>query len=116
MSKTGWGGMKKPLTSPTISDSQLPCLEVSSTKCLYGIISNCNADCSEDYYAVAEEAESECTTFLIIGILMGCLLIVASVMMCLLAHRLNRVITSYKVGNHTEDKLVMPGFVTEGES
>ena len=64
-------------------------------------MNNCNAACSEDYYAVAEEAESECTTFLIFGILMGCLLIVASVMMCLLAHRLNRVVTSYKVPSET---------------
>ena len=46
---------------------------------------------------------------------MGCLLIVASVMMCLLAHRLNRVVTSYKVGNHTVDKVFMVGSVTERE-
>ena len=54
----------------------------------------------EDYYSVTEESKddkSECTTFLIFGILMGCLLIVASVMMCLLAHRLNRMAMSYKV-------------------
>ena len=77
---------------------------------------NCNADCSEDYYAVDEEAESECTTFLIFGILMGCLVIVASMMMCLLAHRLNRVAISYKVGYHTIETAVMLVIVTEGES
>jgi hypothetical protein len=87
---------------------------VSSTTHLYGLINNCNADCSEDYYAVAEEEESdECTTFLIFGILMGCLLIVASVMMCLLAHRLNRVVSSYKVVNHTIHRTVMPGCYRE---
>ena len=55
---------------------------------------------SDDYYSVSEQSnadKSECTTFLIFGILMGCLLIVASVMMCLLAHRLNRMAMSYKV-------------------
>jgi len=50
----------------------------------------------EGYNAAYEEENSECTTFLIFGILMGCLLIVASGMMCLLAHRLNRVARSYK--------------------
>lgn len=53
----------------------------------------------DDYYTVEDESKSEksaCTTFLIFGILMGCLLIVASVMMCLLAHRLNRIAISYK--------------------
>ena len=40
---------------------------------------------------------SDCSTFLIFGIMMGCLLIVASVMMCLLAYRLNTMATTYKV-------------------
>ena len=40
---------------------------------------------------------SDCSTFLIFGILMGCLLIVASVMMCLLAYRLNTMANTYKV-------------------
>ena len=40
---------------------------------------------------------SDCSTFLIFGIMMGCLLIVASVMMCLLAYRLNTMASSYKV-------------------
>ena len=60
----------------------------------------------EDYYSVTEESKadkSECTTFLIFGILMGCLLIVASVMMCLLAHRLNRMAMSYKVIGLTQN-------------
>ena len=42
---------------------------------------------------------------------MGCLLIVASVMMCLLAHRLNRVAIAYKVVIHTVDKAVMHDFL-----
>ena len=46
---------------------------------------------------------------------MGCLLIVASVMMCLLAHRLNRVVNSYKVVDQTIDTSVMLGCVTERE-
>eukprot|EP00092_Neocalanus_flemingeri_P019289 GFUD01020894.1.p1 GENE.GFUD01020894.1~~GFUD01020894.1.p1 ORF type:complete len:153 (-),score=48.70 GFUD01020894.1:564-1022(-) len=50
----------------------------------------------EGYYAENEGPKSDCNTFLIFGILMGCLLIVASVMMCLLAHRLDRVVSSYK--------------------
>ena len=40
---------------------------------------------------------SDCSTFLIFGIMMGCLLIVASVMMCLLAYRLNNMAATYKV-------------------
>ena len=40
---------------------------------------------------------SDCSTFLIFGIMMGCLLIVASVMMCLLAYRLNTMAATYKV-------------------
>ena len=40
---------------------------------------------------------SDCSTFLIFGIMMGCLLIVASIMMCLLAYRLNTMASTYKV-------------------
>ena len=45
----------------------------------------------------ASHPATNCTTFLIFGILMGCLLIVASVMMCLLAYRLNSLASVYKV-------------------
>ena len=69
----------------------------------------------EGYYAVNEGPKSDCTTFLIFGILMGCLLIVASVMMCLLAHRLNRVVSSYKVVGQKMVTAIMFGFVTERE-
>jgi hypothetical protein len=42
----------------------------------------------EDMGREAEEPRHPtCSTFLIFGVLMGCLLIVSSVMMCLLAHR-----------------------------
>lgn len=37
-----------------------------------------------------------CSTFLIFGVLMGCLLIVSSVMMCLLAHRLHTTVALYR--------------------
>ena len=47
----------------------------------------------------ASQPATNCTTFLIFGILMGCLLIVASVMMCLLAYRLNSLAAVYKVIN-----------------
>ena len=54
----------------------------------------------EGFYSpnlLSDEADINCTTFLIFGILMGCLLIVASVMMCLLAYRLNTLAAVYKV-------------------
>ena len=44
-------------------------------------------------------APVNCSTFLIFGIMMGCLLIVASVMMCLLAYRLNSMAAENKVAN-----------------
>ena len=54
----------------------------------------------EGFYSpssISADQETNCTTFLIFGILMGCLLIVASVMMCLLAYRLNSLAVGYKV-------------------
>ena len=64
----------------------------------------------EGYYSPSPSSlpasqQTNCTTFLIFGILMGCLLIVASVMMCLLAYRLNSLAAVYKVrSSHLNDK------------
>ena len=58
----------------------------------------------DGYYTSAGNGQQEdtpdtnCSTFLIFGIMMGCLLIVASVMMCLLAYRLNSMAAEHKVG------------------
>ena len=53
---------------------------------------------------------SDCSTFLIFGILMGCLLIVASVMMCLLAYRLNTMANTYKVRENAPSDLSIVRF------
>ena len=63
----------------------------------------------EGYYSPSPTSlpasqQTNCTTFLIFGILMGCLLIVASVMMCLLAYRLNSLAAVYKVQSSHHDK------------
>merc|ERR1712107_249740 len=48
-----------------------------------------------------------CSTFLIFGVLMGCLLIVSSVMMCLLAHRLHITVAMYR-----QEKLIQSFAIT----
>ena len=60
-----------------------------------GYYSDLSSD--QSFTAPAPVTPDSCSTFLIFGIMMGCLLIVASVMMCLLAYRLNTMAGHYKV-------------------